>query len=147
MTELSPLLSQVPEQIRGQRAPEIPQVAGRFSTTASVAALACSKTRLSCRRGSGITVAVRTLVAFVFLSHSAAPWTSNPADDSAVIVAASVHAGIYQRSVRRWVSTHLVALNQRPSAIVSVCLAVLNRTPKVDQDLGATLQRFSDETR
>jgi menaquinone-dependent protoporphyrinogen IX oxidase len=95
---------------------------------------------------NGITVAVIALVAFVSVSHSAAPWTSNPADYSAVIVAASVQAGTYQRSVRRWVSTHLLALNQRPSALVSVCLAVLNRTPKVDWDLGATLQRFFDET-
>lgn len=54
--------------------------------------------------------------------------------------------GPNQRSVRRWVLAHLVALNQRPSAFVSVCLAVLNRTPKVDRDLGATLQRFFDET-
>lgn len=90
---------------------------------------------------------LRTGGAFVFLQNSAAPWTSNPADYSAVIVAASVHAGTYQRSVRRWVSAHLVALTQRPSAFVSVWLAVLNRTPKVDPDLGATLQRFFDGTR
>ena len=84
--------------------------------------------------------------ASVSLENSAAPWTSNPGDYSAVIVAASVHAGTYQRSVRRWVKTHLVALNQRPSAFVSVCLAVLNPTPKVERDLDATLQRFFGET-
>jgi menaquinone-dependent protoporphyrinogen oxidase len=39
-----------------------------------------------------------------------------------------------------------MALNQRPTAFVSVCLAVLNRTPKVDRDLEANLQRFFDET-
>lgn len=85
----------------------------------------------------------------VALSHgmnSAAPWTSNPADYSAAIVAASVHAGTYQRPVRRWVQTHQMALNQRPTAFVSVCLAVLNRTPKVVRDLEANLQRFFDET-
>ena len=85
--------------------------------------------------------------ASVSLQNSAAPWTSDPARYSAVIVAASVHAGTYQRSLRRWVKTHLLALNQRPSAFVSVCLAVLNRTPKVERDLDATLQRFFDETR
>jgi menaquinone-dependent protoporphyrinogen oxidase len=84
--------------------------------------------------------------ASVTVQDSAAPWTSNPADYSAVIVAASVHAGAYQRSVRRWVKTHLVALNQRPAVFVSVCLAVLNRTPKVERDLDATLQRFFDDT-
>lgn len=93
-----------------------------------------------------IASTLRTRGVSVSLQHSAAPWTSDPADYSAVIVAASVHAGTYQRSVRRWVSAHLMALNQRPSAFVSVCLAVLNRTPKVDRDLGATLQRFFDET-
>jgi menaquinone-dependent protoporphyrinogen oxidase len=82
----------------------------------------------------------------VSVQNSAAPRTSDPADYSAVIVAASVHAGTYQRSVQRWVQTHLVALSQRPSAFVSVCLAVLNRTPKVERDLGANLQRFFDET-
>ena len=84
--------------------------------------------------------------ASVSVQNSAAPWTSNPADYSAVIVAASVHAGTYQRAVRRWVQAHLVALNQRPCAFISVCLAVLNRTPTVERDLGAALQRFFDET-
>ena len=84
--------------------------------------------------------------ASVSVQNSAAPWTLDPAQFSAVIVAASVHAGTYQRSLRRWVKTHLVALNQRPSAFVSVCLAVLNRTPKVERDLDATLQRFFDDT-
>ena len=84
--------------------------------------------------------------AAVTLQNSAAPWTSDPADYSAVIVAASVHAGTYQRPVRRWVHTHYMALNQRPCAFISVCLAVLHRTPKVERDLEATLQRFFDET-
>jgi menaquinone-dependent protoporphyrinogen oxidase len=82
----------------------------------------------------------------VSLQNSAAPRTSNPADYPAVIVAASVHAGTYQRSVRRWVQAHHVALNERPSALVSVCLAVLNHGPKVERDLAANLQRFFDET-
>src|SRR5438045_707893 len=40
----------------------------------------------------------------------------------AVIVAASVHAGGYQRGVRQWVATHAAALTARPSAFISVCL-------------------------
>jgi len=84
--------------------------------------------------------------ASAFLQNAAAPWTANPADYSAVIVAASVHAGTYQRSVQRWVKAHKAALSQRPTAFVSVCLAVLNRTPKVERDLDATLQRFFDAT-
>jgi menaquinone-dependent protoporphyrinogen oxidase len=84
--------------------------------------------------------------ASVSLQNSAAPWTLDPAKYSAVIVAASVHAGTYQRSVRRWVKTHLMVLNQRPSVFLSVCLAVLDRTPKVERDLHENLQRFFDET-
>lgn len=90
-------------------------------------------------------VHTRARGASVSLQNSAAPWTSNPGDCSAVIVAASVLAGTYQRPVRRWVKTHLEALNQRPTAFLSLCLAVLNRTPKVERDLDATLQRFFDE--
>ena len=80
------------------------------------------------------------------LQNAAGAWTANPADFSAVIVAASVHAGTYQRSVRRWVKAHREALSQRPSGFVSVCLAILNPTPEVERDLKATLQRFFDET-
>lgn len=89
---------------------------------------------------------LQTRGASVSVQNSAAPWTSDPADYSAVIVAASVHAGTYQRPVRRWVHAHHLALNQRPCAFISVCLAVLNRTPKVERDLGAALQRFFEET-
>jgi len=65
-----------------------------------------------------------------------------PQEYSGVIVAASVHAGGYQRTVRRWVKQHAAELRTRPSAFVSVCLAVLERSPKAARDLGAILQRF-----
>ena len=38
----------------------------------------------------------------------------------AVVVAASVHAGGYQRPVRRWARAHAAALGRRPTAFVSV---------------------------
>jgi menaquinone-dependent protoporphyrinogen oxidase len=70
--------------------------------------------------------------------------TAAPAPDGydAVIVAGSVHAGGYQRSVRRWVREHAHVLNEKPTAFVSVCLGVLQREPKVQQELAAILSRF-----
>jgi len=51
----------------------------------------------------------------------------NAADDPApdpggydsVVVAASIHAGRYQRPVEKWVKTHAAALARRPTAFVS----------------------------
>jgi menaquinone-dependent protoporphyrinogen oxidase len=68
------------------------------------------------------------------------------ADYHAVIVAASVHAGGYQRAVRAWVRANAAALRDRPSAFISVCLGVLQRDPAVDRDLQAILRAFSAET-
>ena len=72
-------------------------------------------------------------------------WPS-PHDYDAVLVAASVHAGGYQRAVRRWVRSHAQALNEKPSAVVSVCLAVLQHEPKVAQELAAIVDRFLTST-
>ncbi len=72
-------------------------------------------------------------------------WPS-PDDYDAVIVAASVHAGGYQRAVRRWVRAHAQALNDKPNAFVSVCLAVLQHEPKVAQELAAIVDRFLTST-
>jgi menaquinone-dependent protoporphyrinogen oxidase len=65
-----------------------------------------------------------------------------PDDYAAVIVAASVHAGGYQRPVRRWVRMHAPVLTGRPTAFVSVCLGVLQQDPKVQQELSAIMDRF-----
>jgi menaquinone-dependent protoporphyrinogen oxidase len=64
----------------------------------------------------------------------------------AVIVAASVHAAGYQRAVRRWVRAHAQELNGKPTAFVSVCLAVLQHEPKVQQELAAIVDRFRAAT-
>ena len=71
-----------------------------------------------------------------------------PSPDSydAVIVAASVHARGYQRTVRRWVHDHARVLNDKPTAFVSVCLAVLQHEPKVERDLAAIVDRFLTST-
>ena len=71
---------------------------------------------------------------------------ARPEDFDAVIVAASVHAGGYQRSVVRWVRAHLVGLNGRPTAFVSVCLGVLQHDPVVDREIAAIAERFFGKT-
>jgi menaquinone-dependent protoporphyrinogen oxidase len=71
-----------------------------------------------------------------------------PAPDGydAVVVAASVHAGRYQRAVRKWVKAHAAVLTRKPTAFVSVCLGVLQHDPKAERDLRAILDRFVSET-
>ena len=62
------------------------------------------------------------------------------------MVAASVHVGSFQAPVRRWVKAHAEALRSRPTAFVCVCLAVLERSAKVDEKLALILKRFFDAT-
>ena len=63
-----------------------------------------------------------------------------------VIVTASVHAGGYQRNVRRWVRTHAETLARLPAAFVSVCLGVLQHNPAVDRELASIRERFEATT-
>jgi menaquinone-dependent protoporphyrinogen oxidase len=70
----------------------------------------------------------------------------SPAGHDAIVVAASVHAGGYQRSIRRWVSTHSAALNRVPTAFVSVCLGVLQHDSKVDHELQTIVEDFFRST-
>jgi menaquinone-dependent protoporphyrinogen oxidase len=65
-----------------------------------------------------------------------------PEDYAAVIVAASVHGGKYQRQLRRWVRANMEALNARPTAFVSVCLGVLQHEPQVQEEVAAIMSRF-----
>jgi menaquinone-dependent protoporphyrinogen oxidase len=69
-----------------------------------------------------------------------------PENYAAVVVAASVHTGGYQRSVRRWVRAHSGVLNRQPTAFVSVCLGVLQQDPAVQQELSAIIGRFLTAT-
>jgi menaquinone-dependent protoporphyrinogen oxidase len=67
-----------------------------------------------------------------------------PAPDgyAGIVVAASLHGGKYQRSVRKWASRYAQTLNERPTAFLSVCLAVLQQEPRVQQELSAIIGRF-----
>ena len=69
-----------------------------------------------------------------------------PVGYDGVIVAASVHAGRYQTGVCGWVRQHRDALAAVPAAFVSVCLGVLQKDVKVDQELEAIRERFFTET-
>ena len=71
---------------------------------------------------------------------------ARPEDFDAVVVAASVHAGRYQQSVLRWVRAHRAALSGRPTAFISVCLAVLERNPKTDREVDRIMSRFFNST-
>lgn len=70
----------------------------------------------------------------------------SPAPYDAVIVAASVHSGGYQKAVKRWVRRYRPELRGRPSAFVSVCLGVLEKKPATDLALRRTLQAFEHAT-
>ena len=78
--------------------------------------------------------------------HAANDAAPDPQSYDAVLVAASVHAGGYQRSVRRWVRTHAEALASKPTAFVSVCLGVLQHEPEVQRDLQKILDDFIAST-
>lgn len=69
-----------------------------------------------------------------------------PEEYEAVVVAASVHAGTYQRTVETWAKAHAAALQARPSAFVSVCLGVLQKEPRVQQEVSAIVDRFCTRT-
>ena len=61
-----------------------------------------------------------------------------------VLVAASIHAGVFQKAVVNAVQRHAIAIAERPNAFLPVCLAVLQKNdPKVAADLKAILARFS----
>ena len=70
----------------------------------------------------------------------------SPSGYDGVVVAASVHAGKYQRAVTHWVRAHRAVLDTRPAAFISVCLGVLQKDPKVERDLNGILSRFFSET-
>lgn len=76
----------------------------------------------------------------------AGPTTPGPDGYDGVIVAASVHAGGYQRPVTAWARRHSALLNATPGAFVSICLGVLQKNPEVERDLQQILGRFLSET-
>jgi len=70
----------------------------------------------------------------------------DPNEYSAIVVAASVHAGRYQKRIARWVAYHRDALSRRPTAFVSSCLGVLQRDVTVKRAVAANVERFLADT-
>src|ERR1041385_8774235 len=89
--------------------------------------------------------ALRSLGGFVDVVDAGAA-SPDPRGYDGVIVAASLHARGYQRSVSRWVGAHHPALRGRPSIFVSVCLSVLQKEPEVHGDLAAIVRHFEAAT-
>lgn len=70
----------------------------------------------------------------------------NPRDYAGVVVAASLHAKGYQRSVVRWAKANAEALNGTTTAFLSVSLSVLQKDLRVQRELGGIANRFEAET-
>lgn len=70
----------------------------------------------------------------------------HPSAFDAVIVAAPVRGGRYQKTVQRWVRSHAPTLNAKPTAFVSVCLGVLQHSAAVDAALRAIVDSFLADT-
>jgi menaquinone-dependent protoporphyrinogen oxidase len=64
----------------------------------------------------------------------------------AVVIAGSLQAGGYQRALKGWVRRHADALNLLPTAMISVCLGILQKDPKVWADLDQRVNRFIKDT-
>lgn len=71
----------------------------------------------------------------------------SPRNYSGVVVAGSIHGGSYQKAVGQWVRAHAGEMASKPTAFVTVCLAVLNRDPKAAGDLDAMVTRFLDRVK
>jgi len=63
-----------------------------------------------------------------------------------VIVAASVHAGGFQRPVTRWVRAQAKQLNRMPTAFLAVCLGILEKRPETRRALDEIVKRFQQST-
>lgn len=66
----------------------------------------------------------------------------SPGQYAGVIVAASVHAGSYQKPVGEWLRAHGDQLAHMPTAFVSVCLSILSKNEEGRKEAAAIPQRF-----
>jgi len=68
----------------------------------------------------------------------------DPSPYAAVIVAASIHAGGYQKPIANWVRAHAPQLDRIPGAFVSVCLSILSKKEEGRREAVAMPRRFLD---
>ena len=69
----------------------------------------------------------------------------SPSHYDGVIVAASIHIGSFQRSVKRWVRAYAPELTAMPSAFIAVCLGILEEQPRATREVYAIMKRFLDQ--
>src|SRR5262245_50430942 len=69
---------------------------------------------------------------------------ARPSDYDGIIVAGSIHAGGYQKAIARWLRAHVMEFGDRPTAFVSVCLAVLSKQEQARDEARAIPRRFVD---
>ena len=72
--------------------------------------------------------------------------TADPSAYAGVVVAGSIHAGGYQKSLIRWVRQHAMVLGTKPSVFMSVCLGILENNPKTRAELDRILDDFARRT-
>lgn len=70
------------------------------------------------------------------------PLSASPESYDAVVVLGSVHISNYQHAVKRWVRRHAAALNRMPTAFISVCLGILEDSPKPQREVREIMSRF-----
>ncbi|HEX8028530.1 MAG TPA: flavodoxin domain-containing protein [Vicinamibacterales bacterium] len=68
-----------------------------------------------------------------------------PSDYAGIIVAASMHARGYQKSVEKWLRAHVGEFGAQPTAFVSVCLAIASKHEKSRAEAALIPRRFVDE--
>jgi menaquinone-dependent protoporphyrinogen oxidase len=73
---------------------------------------------------------------------SAAAHPPSPVAYDAVLVAASVHAGYFQKEVTHWVHRYAEELNRVSTGFVSVCLGVLQKDAAVQEEIRGINDRF-----
>ena len=93
------------------------------------------------RIAASLGATLRTQGAEVDVIRAGRPGPS-PDDYDGIIVAASVHAGGFQRPVKQWVLTHAHEFGDKPTAFVSVCLGFLQQDPAVQNEVHAIVNRF-----
>ncbi|MEQ1865525.1 MAG: flavodoxin domain-containing protein [Micropepsaceae bacterium] len=75
-----------------------------------------------------------------------APWDLRPNEYDAAILAASLHAGVYQGPLINYARTHQARLNQMPSAFLSVSLSAAGRDAGELKGIADCADRFKRET-
>ena len=97
-------------------------------------------------RRAGIEVALAALDKRTLNGSHIEPDALSPTRYDGVVVAASVHAGHYQRALTQWVTTHRDALAARPNLFLSVSLTAAEDDEEKHKALEPILEGFVRDT-